>query len=141
MESLKNYFRPEFLNRLDEIVVFDILSPETIRQIVALQIVDVKKRLAAKDITLTVNEAVMEYLAKTGYDPKFGARPLRRLIQSKILTPVANMMVGEGMLQGGTVKVDMKKDELVFDVRKRRRATAVSTRALSSVKTPAVAAA
>ncbi len=119
MESLKLFFRPEFLNRLDEIIVFDILSPETIRSIVGIQVEDVKKRLEKKQILLSVTDEVLEFLAKEGYDPKFGARPLKRVIQSKILTPVANMMIGEGMLHGGIVKVAMKKDELVFDVRKR----------------------
>ena len=119
MESLKQFFRPEFLNRLDEIIVFDILSPETIRSIVGIQIEDVKRRLERKEISLGVTDEVLEYLAKVGYDPKFGARPLKRVIQSKILTPVANMMVGEGMLQRGEVKVSMKKDEIVFDVKKR----------------------
>lgn len=128
-DSLKNYFRPEFLNRLDEIIIFDILSPETIRQIVEMQVADVKKRLAVKEIELTVSDEVLDYLAEVGYDPKFGARPLKRVIQSKILTPVANMMVGEGMLQGGTVKVAMKKGELDFDIKKkaRRRSPANST--------------
>jgi ATP-dependent Clp protease ATP-binding subunit ClpB len=121
MESLKNYFRPEFLNRLDEIVIFDILSPETIAEIVKMQVGEVQKRLASKEIELSVTEEVLAYLTKAGYDPKFGARPLKRVIQSRILTPVANMMVGEGMLQGGTVKVSVKKDELDFDIKKKAR--------------------
>lgn len=119
MESLKHFFRPEFLNRLDEIIVFDILSPETVRSIVSLQVEDVTKRLRGKEIALSVSDAVLDYLAKEGYDPKFGARPLKRVIQSKILTPVANMMIQEGMLRGGTVRVEMKKDELAFDVKKK----------------------
>jgi ATP-dependent Clp protease ATP-binding subunit ClpA len=86
---------------------------------VGLQVEDVERRLAKKEIVLTVSEEVLEYLAKEGYDPKFGARPLKRVIQSKILTPVANMMVGEGMLQRGTVAVTMKKGELSFEVKKR----------------------
>lgn len=118
MDSLKLFFRPEFLNRLDEIIIFDILSTETIRSIVNLQIADVQKRLAKKEIILTTTPEVLEYLAKEGYDPKFGARPLKRVIQSRILTPVANMMVGEGMLQKGTVRVTLKKGELVFDITK-----------------------
>ena len=117
MDSLKNFFRPEFVNRLDEIIVFDLLSPEALREIVDLQVDEVQKRLAKKEIKLSVTKDVMEYLAKEGYDPKFGARPLRRVIQSKILTPVANMMVGEGMLQSGTVKVSMKNNELSFDIK------------------------
>lgn len=118
MDSLKVFFRPEFLNRLDEIIVFDILSHATIRSIVDIQIADVIKRLMKKEIILSITNEVSDYLAKEGYDPKFGARPLKRLIQSKILTPVANMMVGEGMLQRGVVKVSMKKGELVFDVKR-----------------------
>lgn len=119
MESLKHYFRPEFLNRLDEIIIFDILSPETIRSIVEMQVEEVEKRLAGKDIVLSVTSEVYDYLAKEGYDPKFGARPLKRIIQSKILTPVASMMVGQGMLKGGTVKVSMKKEQLSFDITKK----------------------
>lgn len=125
MEALKNFFRPEFLNRLDEIIVFDILSPETIRKIVEIQVGEVEKRLAHKDIELAVNKDVYEYLAREGYDPKMGARPLKRVIQSRILTPVANMMVGEGMLQGGKVNVSMKKDELSFDIKKKGKKRAV----------------
>ncbi|MFT5037221.1 MAG: ATP-dependent Clp protease ATP-binding subunit ClpB [Candidatus Azotimanducaceae bacterium] len=121
MNSLKDFFRPEFLNRLDEIIIFDILTPKTIREIVGLQVEEVRKRLANKEIELSVTDEVLEYLSKAGYDPKFGARPLKRVIQSRILTPVANMMVGEGMLQGGTVKVSMKKDELSFDIKKKMR--------------------
>jgi ATP-dependent Clp protease ATP-binding subunit ClpC len=118
LDSLKHFFRPEFLNRLDETIVFDLLTPEVIRKIVDLQVADVIARLQKKEIILTVTDEVLEYLAKEGYDPKFGARPLRRVIQSKILTPIANLMVGEGMMQGGTVKVSMKKDTLDFEVKK-----------------------
>lgn len=119
MESLKLFFRPEFINRLDEIIIFDILSSETIRSIVGIQFEDVQKRLAKKEITLTASDEVLEYIAKEGYDPKFGARPLKRVIQSKILTPVANLMIGEGMLQRGSVAISLKKGELVFDVKKK----------------------
>ena len=72
-----------------------------------------------KEIKLTVTEDVLDYIAKEGYDPKFGARPLKRVIQSKILTPVASMMINEGMLRGGDVSVSMKKGELSFDVKKK----------------------
>ncbi len=116
MESLKHYFRPEFLNRLDEVIIFDILSPATIRSIVEMQVGEVAARLKGKDITLEVTTEVYDYLAKEGYDPKFGARPLKRIIQSKILTPIASMMVGQGMLKGGVVNVTMKKTELAFEI-------------------------
>lgn len=131
--SLKHFFRPEFLNRLDEIIVFDLLSPEAIREIVDLQVLEVEKRLEKKEIKLSVSKEVMEYLAKEGYDPKFGARPLRRVIQSKILTPVANMMVGEGMLQSGTIKVSMKGSELDFEI-KRTGKPAIKNKGVTKTK-------
>ena len=119
MGALRNYFRPEFLNRLDEIVVFDILSKEAIESIVKIQVGIVKERLAAKEITLTVSDDVLSYLAKEGYNPQYGARPLKRLIQSKILTPVASMMVSRGVMEGGSVSVDIRDGEFVFDVKKK----------------------
>src|SRR3989338_1054911 len=85
-QSLKDYFRPEFLNRIDEIIIFNILSPEAVKEIVGIQVKEVVERLAAKDITLTITPAVYNYLSKEGYNPHYGARPLRRLIQDKILT-------------------------------------------------------
>jgi ATP-dependent Clp protease ATP-binding subunit ClpB len=128
LESLKNFFRPEFLNRLDEIIIFDILSKETIRNIVSLQVALVVERLAQKDIALTISDEAMDYIAREGYDPKFGARPLKRVIQSKILTPVASMMISEGMLQGGTISVTLKKDELAFDIKKKGKTESKKTR-------------
>ncbi|MFM2374642.1 MAG: hypothetical protein RLZZ234_637 [Candidatus Parcubacteria bacterium] len=118
MESLKSFFRPEFLNRLDEIIVFDILSPETIAGIVKMQIDIVVKRLHEKEIAITVAPEVYEYLAKEGYNPQYGARPLKRLIQSKILTPLASMMVSHGVLAGGSVTIGVKEGEFTFDVKK-----------------------
>lgn len=138
MDSLKEFFRPEFLNRLDEIIVFNILSPEHVRDIVRMQVDIVGKRLEEKHITLQVSEDALEVLAKEGYNPQYGARPLKRLIQTKIMTPIANMMVARGILEGGQVKVgfDAKggpegKGEFTFDVRKgpereRGRAKAVA---------------
>lgn len=121
MSSLKEFFRPEFLNRLDEIVLFNILSPEAVLDIVRMQVEIVAKRLTEKQITLTVSDAVLEHLAKEGFNPQYGARPLKRLIQSKILTPIANMMVSRGILEGGSIHVDLKNGEFGFDVRKSAR--------------------
>jgi ATP-dependent Clp protease ATP-binding subunit ClpC len=124
MDSLKEHFRPEFLNRLDEIILFDILSKEAIEKIVGLQVDIVKERLADKDVTLSVSEPVMRYLATEGYDPHYGARPLKRLIQNKILTPVATLMIKNGMLQGSKVHVDMKGKEVTVDIQKKRKRAA-----------------
>ena len=118
LESLKQFFRPEFLNRLDEIIVFDILSPETIANIVKMQMEIVIKRLAEKEIALTISDDVYLFLSKEGYNPQYGARPLKRMIQTKILTPLASMMVSHGVLAGGTVNVGIKNGEFTFDVKK-----------------------
>jgi len=126
MGSLKEFFRPEFLNRLDEIVLFNILSTDAIKDIVKMQVDIVAKRLEEKHISLVLSEGALAHLAKEGYSPQYGARPLKRLIQTKILTPVANMMVARGVMEGGSVSVDIKDTstplgtggEFVFDVRK-----------------------
>ena len=125
MGSLKEFFRPEFLNRLDEIILFNILSTNAIMDIVRMQTDIVAKRLEEKHISLTLTEAAIAHLAKEGYSPQYGARPLKRLIQTKILTPIANMMVARGVLEGGSVAVDFdpaggadKKGDFTFDVRK-----------------------
>ena len=120
-ESLKDYFRPEFLNRVDEIIIFNILSREAIKEIVGIQVKEVVERLSNKDIKLALSPAVYDYLAKEGYNPHYGARPLRRLIQDKILTKVASLMVSRGVLSGGSVTVDVKGGEFNFDVKKGSR--------------------
>ena len=112
LANLRDHFRPEFLNRLDEIIMFDILSPDAIRKIVDVQIDIVKKRLAEKMITLTVSDEALTFLGAKGYNPQYGARPLKRLIQDKILTPVANLMVSHGIGDGGEVGVSVKDNEL-----------------------------
>ncbi len=126
MSALKEYFRPEFLNRLDEIVLFNILSTEAVARIVEMQVAIVAQRLTDKQISLSLSPAAIAHLAQEGYNPQYGARPLKRLIQTKILTPVANMMVARGVLEGGSVAVDFvdastglgTDGEFKFDVRK-----------------------
>jgi ATP-dependent Clp protease ATP-binding subunit ClpB len=124
MNALKDYFRPEFLNRVDDIILFDILSKESIQKIVEIQVNLVIERLRAKDVNLVVSPDVLAYLAKEGYNPHYGARPLKRLIQNKILTPVANLMISQGVTKNGTVTVTMKKgtEEFNFDVKNKKRA-------------------
>jgi len=118
MASLKDYFRPEFLNRLDDTIIFDILSREAITKIVEIQVGHVRERLAAKNIGLEMTPAVLDYLAKEGYNPQYGARPLKRIIQNKILTPVASKIIDRTVIDGSTVLVDIKDGELIFDVKR-----------------------
>jgi ATP-dependent Clp protease ATP-binding subunit ClpB len=114
MDALKDHFRPEFLNRLDETIVFDILSEDAILEIVSLRIKVVEERLKNKDIGLKISDEALKYLAKEGYNPHYGARPLNRLIQNKILNPVASFMISNGIKKGDTVLVSMKNNEIVI---------------------------
>ena len=118
LEALKENFRPEFLNRLDETVVFDVLSEEAIAEIVNLRIKVVKDRLVGKGIDLEITPEALAHLAKEGYDPHFGARPLNRLIQNKILNPVASYIIGNGVKKGDTVFVSVKGTELSIEKKK-----------------------
>ena len=127
LSTLKEHFRPEFLNRLDDIIVFDILSKEAIQEIVNIQIGIIKKRLGEKEINLMVSESVLALLASEGYNPQYGARPLKRLIQEKILNPVASMMISSKVLSGGTVLVDAKEGQFTFDIKRSARSSRTST--------------
>ena len=120
LEALKDNFRPEFLNRLDEIIVFDVLSPEAIKEIVNLRIKVVIERLQAKGISFEISEEALARLAQEGYDSHYGARPLNRLIQNKILNPVASFIISNGVRKGDAVHVSVKHGELAIDTRKGR---------------------
>ena len=121
LATLKDFFRPEFLNRLDDTIVFDVLSKEAIRKIVDIQIAQVRERLTVKEIILEVTNDAMEYISKEGYNPQYGARPLKRLIQNKILNPIASLIISQGIVKGGTVTIGLKNNQLTFDVKKGKR--------------------
>ena len=123
MSALREHFRPEFLNRLDDIIIFDVLAKEALARIVENQVDEVMKRLAQKRIALTLTPEVKTWLSEKGYNPEYGARPLRRTIQDTILTPLASMMINQGLLEGGTVTISMKNGEPVFEVKKRASRT------------------
>ena len=125
LESLKDHFRPEFLNRLDDVIVFDVLSKEVIRNIVDLKIGVIRDRLISKGINLEISEEALNYLADTGYDPHYGARPLARLIQSKILNTVAYFMISKGVKTGDTVYVTLKDKELLIEMKKKKSITPI----------------
>jgi len=129
MGSLKEHFRPEFLNRLDDIIIFEPLSKDALADIVENQVREVVERLGGKRINLSLTPEVRSWLAEKGYNPQYGARPLKRAIQDHILTPIASLMVGQGIMEGGTVAVSLKNGQLAFDVKKapvtrKKRATA-----------------
>ena len=119
MNALKDTFRPEFLNRVDEIVIFNQLSQEELMKIVDLMLDDTKKALANKNISLEITDNAKKYLLEKGTDVKYGARPLRRAIQRYLEDELSDMILRNDLLNGNTVKVDLQDDKLVFNVSKK----------------------
>jgi ATP-dependent Clp protease ATP-binding subunit ClpB len=112
LEALRRQFRPEFLNRVDEVVVFRALTEAELAKIVEIQLDGLRRRLAERRITLEVSEAARIHMAHVGYDPVFGARPLKRVIQREVETPIARLIVAGKLLEGTTVRVDAVGDAL-----------------------------
>ena len=118
MDDLRAHFRPEFLNRVDEIVLFHQLPREDIKRIVEIQLVRVEKRLADQNIALRVSDAAKELIAREGYDPVFGARPLKRVIQKRILDALSLEILSGRFKEGDRIAVDVNKKQpgtLVFE--------------------------
>jgi len=115
MQSLREKFKPEFLNRVDEIIIFHPLGMEQIKKIIDLQMDLVRKRLAEKNIKLEITAAAREYLAREGFDPVFGARPLKRAIQNMILDELALRIVEGKVKERSRVKIDVKGDKIVIN--------------------------
>jgi ATP-dependent Clp protease ATP-binding subunit ClpB len=114
LQEVRNHLRPEFLNRIDEVIVFANLGLAEITRIVDLQVAALRKRLADKRITLELGDAAKALLAKEGFDPVFGARPLKRTIQRRVQDPLALKLLEGEVAEGHTVRVDARGDELVF---------------------------
>ena len=114
MEVVGQHFRPEFINRVDEIVVFHPLDQQQIRQIAAIQIEGLKKRLAERDLALEITDAALDLLGNAGFDPVYGARPLKRAIQSRLENPLAQRILGGDYSPGDVIQVDAEGDELMF---------------------------
>jgi ATP-dependent Clp protease ATP-binding subunit ClpB len=108
------FFRPEFLNRIDEIVHFRQLGPEDIERIVYIQLAHLRERLAARRLSLEVTDEAASLLAKKGYDPTYGARPLKRVIQKQIADPLALELLAGYYSEGDTVHVQVAGDDLVL---------------------------
>ncbi|MCA6509582.1 MAG: ATP-dependent chaperone ClpB [Pseudanabaena sp.] len=114
MESMQASFRPEFLNRIDEIVIFHALRREQLRRIVKLQVQRLEKRLADRRMTLKLAEAALDFIAEVGYDPVYGARPLKRIIQRQLETQIAKGILRGDFSDGDTIFVDIENERLAF---------------------------
>jgi len=105
-EEMKRVFRPEFLNRIDQSVVFHALAADHIRQIVDLQLADVRNNLKQKEIRFEVTSALLDHLGKEGFDPVFGARPLRRVIQNEVEDRLSDALLEGRFVAGDTIRLD-----------------------------------
>jgi ATP-dependent Clp protease ATP-binding subunit ClpB len=114
MEAVRAHFRPEFLNRLDDMIVFDRLTRDDMGGIVEIQIARLKGRLAKRNISLELDDTAMTWLADEGYDPVYGARPLKRVIQRALQDQLAEMLLAGDVGDGGAVQVSAGADGLII---------------------------
>jgi len=115
LEAVRHNFRPEFLNRVDEIIIFKPLSREQIKHIVNIQLERLRKRLGERRITLQLTPAALELIANEGYDPTYGARPLKRVIQKSVQDPLAEMILSGSIKDGEKIVVSAGKQGLTFN--------------------------
>ncbi len=112
--ELKRHFRPEFLNRVDDTIIFHSLDEAELTKIVDLQLIRVMKRLEAQNLRLEVSDEAKNHIAKEGYDPQFGARPLKRAIQDSLLDPLALRILDGDFKPGDLIRADVKDEAIVF---------------------------
>ncbi len=117
LNEVQKLFKPEFINRLDDLIVFHKLEPDQMRQIADLMLNNLVKRLQENHMTLEVSKKVRDALAKEGFSEMYGARPLRRLIEEKIENAISMRIINGEFNHGDTIQVDYKKDEYVFTIK------------------------
>ena len=114
-QDLRAHFRPEFLNRLDEIIMFKPLTKDNIGSIVDLQINDLNRRLADQRLTIALSQEAKNFIIDAGYDPVYGARPLKRYIQKNVETLSARLILGGGVHEGDTIRIDVRDGGLIAE--------------------------
>jgi ATP-dependent Clp protease ATP-binding subunit ClpB len=114
-EALRAHFKPEFLNRIDETIIFQNLTPKQIAEIVAIQIKKLSSRLAGRNIKLSLSDAAISLIAEKGYDPVYGARPLKRLIQQVIENPLSMEILKGNIAEGARLSAEVEGDRIVFN--------------------------
>jgi ATP-dependent Clp protease ATP-binding subunit ClpB len=114
MEALRGNFRPEFLNRVDEMIIFHGLLKSQLREIVKLQVARLETRLADRKMAVTLSESALDFLAEVGYDPVYGARPLKRAIQRELETQIAKSILRGEFTEGDTIAVAVENERLSF---------------------------
>jgi ATP-dependent Clp protease ATP-binding subunit ClpB len=114
--ELKKYFKPEFLNRLDDIVIFNPLNLEAITKIVDILFRDIQKKLAQKDIKVTLSDRAKAYIAEAGFDPVYGARPLKRALYDVVEDKLAELILSDKVVEGSSVYFDVENGEVIVNV-------------------------
>ncbi|MEX1038629.1 MAG: ATP-dependent chaperone ClpB [Acidimicrobiia bacterium] len=114
LDAVRNHFRPEFLNRIDDMIVFDRLTRDDLRKIVEIQLEELRRRLETRRLDLVVSDDALDLLAERGFDPVYGARPLKRLLQTSIADPLAKALLEGSFADGDTIKVEVDQGELAF---------------------------
>ena len=113
MDALRHHFMPEFLNRVDDIIMFKPLTMEEIKQIITLLTEDLNRRLEARRLTLRLTDEARDFIAQAGYDPVYGARPLKRFVQREVETRIGRAIIAGLITDGSTITVDVQNGELV----------------------------
>ena len=128
MDALKEHFKPEFLNRLDDTIIFDVLTKDEVKQIVTLQVEKLRGRLLEKDIVLEITEDAIRHIAEKSFDPHYGARPIKRYIQTHILNTVATLMLTKKFVKGGVADVTLdKKGEITVEAKRPKKIPSLVT--------------
>jgi ATP-dependent Clp protease ATP-binding subunit ClpB len=130
-QALRSYFRPEFLNRIDDLIIFHSLKRDELRQIVSIQIKRIQKLLAEQKISIELSPKALDRIVEIGYDPAFGARPLKRAIQRELENPIATKILENSLVEGDKILVDRLDDRLTFTKDKREEAKAVEVTVVS----------
>jgi len=115
LQALRGHFRPEFLNRIDELIIFHTLNRDELRKIVAIQVKRIERLLADQKINLELTNSALDYIVQTGYEPEYGARPLKRAIQRELENPIATKILDNSFLEGDTILIDCQDGSLSFD--------------------------
>ena len=120
MDAVRGHFRPEFLNRLDDVVVFRPLTRESLGRIIKAQLADVEKRLSAMELTLEVSQNAMDHIVKTKYDPRYGARPIRRFVEKEIVTSISKFTLDSSVRPNDRILVDVKDNKLSYSTQQKK---------------------
>jgi ATP-dependent Clp protease ATP-binding subunit ClpB len=126
MQSLRNHFRPEFLNRIDDLIIFHTLKRDELRRIVVLQIKRIEHLLEEQKITLALSDSALDHIVNSGYDPVYGARPLKRAIQRELENPIATKILENAFMAGDKILIDCVDNKLVFGKQEEVQEDAIS---------------